>query len=164
MAKPGSKYQPLHEHLRSCKQDEVTLTFSQIEKLLGAALPASARHRGWWANRKTGSLHAAAWIEAGFQVSNIDLDHKRIIFSKPQPMPRNYAVKRIGDTVLWDADLIRALRAHLSMSQAEFAEQLGVRQQTVSEWETGAYAPTRATSKHLALVAERAGFTYGDGA
>ena len=37
-----------------------------------------------------------------------------------------------------------------------------MRQQTVSEWETGVYAPTRATSKFLTLVAERAGFNFGE--
>jgi DNA-binding transcriptional regulator YiaG len=72
-----------------------------------------------------------------------------------------YVVERDGDTVVWNADLIRALRAHMDLTQAQFAEHLGVRQQTVSEWETGVYAPTRATSKHLMLVAEKAGFTYG---
>jgi DNA-binding transcriptional regulator YiaG len=55
------------------------------------------------------------------------------------------------------------LRQYLGLSQAQFAEQLGVRQQTISEWETGMYAPSRATRKYLTLVAERAGFSYGEG-
>jgi DNA-binding transcriptional regulator YiaG len=48
----------------------------------------------------------------------------------------------------------------MGLTQAQFAEELGVRQQTVSEWEQGLYAPTRATAKHLTLVAERAEFIY----
>ena len=40
------------------------------------------------------------------------------------------------------------------------AETLGTRQQTISEWEVGVYAPRRSTSKYLNLIAERAGFTY----
>ncbi len=49
----------------------------------------------------------------------------------------------------------------MGLSQAELAAELGVRQQTISEWETGMYQPKRAMSKLLTLVAERAGFTYG---
>ena len=48
----------------------------------------------------------------------------------------------------------------LGFSQGDLAEELGVRQQTVSEWERGEYEPSRVTSKYLSLVAERAGFTY----
>lgn len=54
----------------------------------------------------------------------------------------------------WSAAEILALRRHLGLSQAEFARQLGVRQQTVSEWETGRYLPRGASSRVLAMVAE----------
>jgi DNA-binding transcriptional regulator YiaG len=55
---------------------------------------------------------------------------------------------------------VRALREHLDLNQEGLAELLGVRQQTISEWETGLYAPSRGRSKHLDLVAERSGFGY----
>jgi DNA-binding transcriptional regulator YiaG len=46
------------------------------------------------------------------------------------------------------------------MTQQELSEVLGTRQQTISEWETGLYAP-RGTSKTLLnMVAERAEFKY----
>jgi DNA-binding transcriptional regulator YiaG len=51
----------------------------------------------------------------------------------------------------------------MEFSQAELAEELGVRQQTISEWETGMYQPKRAMSKLLTMVAEQAGFRYGEG-
>ena len=54
----------------------------------------------------------------------------------------------------WDAPQIAALRAALGLSQAEFARELGVRQQTVSEWETGRYAPRGASAKMLGILAE----------
>ncbi len=56
--------------------------------------------------------------------------------------------------------MVRALRGHLDVNQAELAEILGVRQQTVSEWETGVYRPTRGRSKHLTMVAEKAEFPF----
>ncbi|MEO6042410.1 MAG: helix-turn-helix domain-containing protein [Tepidiformaceae bacterium] len=54
----------------------------------------------------------------------------------------------------WDAREIAALRATLGLSQAEFARALGVRQQTVSEWETGRYAPRGASARMLGILAE----------
>ena len=51
----------------------------------------------------------------------------------------------------------------MALTQDELAAELGVRQQTVSEWETGQYLPRGASAKLLSLVAERAGFEYGEG-
>jgi DNA-binding transcriptional regulator YiaG len=51
---------------------------------------------------------------------------------------------------------VAALRARLGMTQAELAAALGVRQQTVSEWETGRYAPRGASARMLGVVAEEA--------
>jgi transcriptional regulator with XRE-family HTH domain len=50
----------------------------------------------------------------------------------------------------------------LALSQQDFARELGVRQQTISEWETGVYAPRGASARLLDMVAEHAGVSYGD--
>jgi DNA-binding transcriptional regulator YiaG len=63
----------------------------------------------------------------------------------------------------WDATRLRALRRHLGLTQQELANELGVRQQTVSEWETGMYRPRGASRRLLGIVAERAGFRYQAG-
>lgn len=68
--------------------------------------------------------------------------------------------QRRGRRASWDADGVRGLRRHLALTQEELAEELGVRQQTVSEWETGAYRPRGASERLLTIVAERAGFEY----
>ena len=49
------------------------------------------------------------------------------------------------------------------MTQHELAEELNVRQQTVSEWETQQYRPRGASERLLSFVAERAAFRYGEG-
>ena len=54
----------------------------------------------------------------------------------------------------WTRDEIIAWRQRLGLSQADFASRLGVRQQTVSEWETGKYAPRGASLTVLRMVAE----------
>ena len=63
----------------------------------------------------------------------------------------------------WDASKVKALREHLQLTQTAMSEELGVRQQTVSEWETGMYAPRGASAKLLTILAERAKFKYGSG-
>ncbi|MEZ4491801.1 MAG: helix-turn-helix domain-containing protein [Dehalococcoidia bacterium] len=56
----------------------------------------------------------------------------------------------------WSGDDVRALRRRLRLSQAAFADRLGVRQQTVSEWETEQYRPRGASARMLAILAEEA--------
>lgn len=63
---------------------------------------------------------------------------------------------------LWDATKIKALRRHLGLTQQLLADRLGIRQQTVSEWEKGIYRPRGATVTLLNLIADEAGFKYDD--
>lgn len=60
----------------------------------------------------------------------------------------------------WSKEEVRALRQHLNLTQARLAEELGTRQQTISEWETGIYRPRGASATLLSIVAERSGFAY----
>ena len=62
--------------------------------------------------------------------------------------------------VQWDSEGIKALRAHLEMTQQELADELGTRQQTISAWETGMYRPRGTSATLLSLIAERASFNY----
>ena len=61
----------------------------------------------------------------------------------------------------WDRARIRALRRHLGLTQKGLANELGTRQQTISEWETGMYRPRGASARLLSIIAERASFSYG---
>jgi DNA-binding transcriptional regulator YiaG len=71
-----------------------------------------------------------------------------------------------GGRQAWDGARVRALRRHLGLSQDGLAGELGTRQQTVSEWETGRYRPRGASARLLSIVAEGSDFRYeaaGDG-
>ncbi len=58
----------LTNNLRSSGKDRLDLSFEQIEQILGAPLPPSARkHQAWWSN--TGHAHARAWKDAGFKTT-----------------------------------------------------------------------------------------------
>jgi transcriptional regulator with XRE-family HTH domain len=51
----------------------------------------------------------------------------------------------------WDAESIRRARKARGLTQAELAEGLGCRQQTISEWELGMYGPKNAYQKLLTM-------------
>ena len=68
--------------------------------------------------------------------------------------PLQYRFRRRPRPQPWTAERIAALRAGLGLSQVAFAEELGIRQQTVSEWETGRYQPRGATAHLLGMLAE----------
>ncbi len=72
-----SKYDPLGDFLkhRGLYFEEVTLTFEEIEALLGFNLPPSARrYRAWWANSGSPEQHSHAqtWLAAGWKVEAVD--------------------------------------------------------------------------------------------
>ena len=72
-------------------------------------------------------------------------------------------MKKAGRKQEWGAESIRALRGHLDFTQIELAGQMGIRQQTVSEWEQGRYAPRGASARLLSIIADRSGFEYRAG-
>jgi DNA-binding transcriptional regulator YiaG len=63
----------------------------------------------------------------------------------------------------WTKEEIRSLRQHLNLTQVKLAEELGTRQQTISEWEKGMYRPRGASATLLSIIAERSSFTYRAG-
>jgi hypothetical protein len=62
------EFKPLHAYLKGRYADNVVLTFTQIEDLLGHALPAPARSdEDWWANADASgepSAQARSWVQA----------------------------------------------------------------------------------------------------
>jgi DNA-binding transcriptional regulator YiaG len=62
--------------------------------------------------------------------------------------------------ISWDGASVRALRQHMGLTQSKMAEELGTRQQTISEWEVGMYQPRGTSATLLTIVAERSGFKY----
>ncbi len=72
-----AKYEPLATILTSqpASTKEVTLSFGQIEELLGAKLPESAfTYREWWGNQADNATRpqARAWMNAGFEVDTVN--------------------------------------------------------------------------------------------
>ena len=78
------KYDPLRDHLMGQRGDRWQATFREIEALLGARLPPSARrYRPWWAN--DGGLlrvQAHAWLKAGWRTADVDMAGERVTFER----------------------------------------------------------------------------------
>jgi uncharacterized HhH-GPD family protein len=56
----------------------VTLQFSELERILGRLLPASARrHRAWWANSATQTL-PRQWLAVGWRAETVSLPQEQI--------------------------------------------------------------------------------------
>lgn len=71
------KYDPLGRFLENAAPSlaRITLTFGQIEQILGDTLPYSAKHyRAWWANEVRSGTHvqAPSWLQAGWEVDEVD--------------------------------------------------------------------------------------------
>ena len=66
-----------------------------------------------------------------------------------------YRVSRV-----WTGEDVRALRTHMQLTQEELSMRLGIRQQTISEWEVGKHRPRGASRTLLTVIAEQAGFKY----
>lgn len=75
-----AKYDLLHKFLTADPVLPLTLSFAQVELILGTELPASARtHQPWWGNDATHS-HAMAWLAAGLKATP-DMRQQRVTFS-----------------------------------------------------------------------------------
>ena len=94
-----AKYQPLTSHLRAQRADQVRMSFTEIERVIGAKLPHSAdSHRAWWSNNPTNNVMTQAWLDAGFESEHVDLPGRKLVFRRvrgaPPPKPRGRRIAR----------------------------------------------------------------------
>jgi hypothetical protein len=80
-----TKYLPLDEwfRIRPASEQQLTLSFEQVEKILGAPLPASSIKPSWWTNvyPKIQS-HRTSWLNYGWLVDEYDPKSKRVKFKR----------------------------------------------------------------------------------
>jgi hypothetical protein len=75
------KYRVLGRNLDVRNVKSITMSFSEIESILGFPLPNSSKmFRSWWANDITHSQAKDGWINFGYQTQNIDLIDERVTF------------------------------------------------------------------------------------
>lgn len=77
------KYEKLGDHLGSSNNEEIKLTFREIENILGFRLPKSAfKHRSWWANDDSHVQALDGWIRVGYNTKSASLDDSVVTFVK----------------------------------------------------------------------------------
>lgn len=81
-AATSKKYRYLADYLHNTKEEDVKLTFAEIEQILKDKLPSSAyQHRAFWANTESHSI-AISWMSVGYQTVEVDLANRYVVFEK----------------------------------------------------------------------------------
>jgi hypothetical protein len=77
------KYDPLTTYLGGLAVDQVTLTFAEVEEIVGAPLPPSAWRLSFWSTTAQ-SLVARPWLRAGWRVLRAELHSElpRVTFQR----------------------------------------------------------------------------------
>lgn len=82
-----SKYRPLANFLRRQKTGTVTLTFAEIERIVGRLLPKASNASGWWqADAASRQPQKRIFAEAGIRAVP-DMRHERVVFSRDHRVP-----------------------------------------------------------------------------
>jgi len=76
------KYVPLRDYLASYRASQLTLSLEHIEHIIDFKLePAAYAFKSWWENDPK-NPQASAWLEAGWEVENIDTQQKVVVFKR----------------------------------------------------------------------------------
>ncbi len=92
----ASKYEGLERHLkfRGAFTNVVKLPFARIDGLIGSNLPMSAyRDMAWWSNTSS-TIHAKAWLEAGWEVQEVNFKEGYAVFKKVFNVPLKKSKQR----------------------------------------------------------------------
>ncbi len=78
-----SKYDALGKYLGKRNQDEIPMSFAEIERVIGTKLPRSAYvHRPWWSNSATNSVLTKVWLDAGYRSVRVDMEGRHLVFER----------------------------------------------------------------------------------
>jgi hypothetical protein len=76
------KYDSLNTYLSAQTRDHVPMTFAEIERIVGSALPPSRRHRAWWSNNSSNNVMTQQWLAAGYKTESVDMAGKKLVFKR----------------------------------------------------------------------------------
>ncbi|MGD9115752.1 MAG: hypothetical protein PVJ61_01015 [Dehalococcoidia bacterium] len=77
-----ARYNPLRDFLASYRASQLNLTFGYIETILKFELETAAyTFKDWWANDRK-HPQAMSWLEAGWEVTDVDMQREGVIFKK----------------------------------------------------------------------------------
>ncbi|BCQ30168.1 HNH endonuclease (plasmid) [Caballeronia sp. NK8] len=95
-----SKYAPLGVYLQQATASDLTLTFDQVEQIIGTNLPPSAsKHDEWWQNSTPGSdshVQALAWMTTGWRKLRVDRSARYVTFARAGSNPDAEALENLA--------------------------------------------------------------------
>jgi len=80
-----SKYDSLGAFLRQQNKEQVSMTFTEIERVIGRPLPKSQRYQAWWSNSTTNNVMTQVWLDAGYRTEQVDTVQRRLVFRRAAP-------------------------------------------------------------------------------
>lgn len=103
MAK-GEKYKALTEYLTSIEKNEIKMTFSEVENVLGFRLPESSyKYPTLWSNSKSHPI-AFGWLNAGFMTRQVNISHQTVEFFRASG--ENISIELMGTVAKSKTDKI----------------------------------------------------------
>ena len=103
-----SKYAPLAAYLGQVSGSEAPMTFAEIERVIGHALPSSKKYPAWWSNNPSNNVMTKAWLSAGFQTERVDVARQRLVFR------RTADVERASSAFAGSGGLLQRIQARLA--------------------------------------------------
>lgn len=78
----GEKYLQLQQYLKLNSLEYITLSFEEIEMILGFKLPNSAyKYSAWWSNNIGSHTQAHSWRDVGYRTESVQVGNQ-VIFKK----------------------------------------------------------------------------------
>lgn len=112
MAK-GQSFIGLTAYLEKCGKDEIKLSFSDVERILGFQLPDSAYlHQSYWSNSESHPI-ASGWLNAGYLSQHVDMKGQTVEFVK-----KNHQSRQIQGEAEKTAVMSREKCAALALDEA----------------------------------------------
>lgn len=94
----SNKYFALSEFFRTCERNSVTLTFREIEDIMGEELGLTSLRKEFW--YRTGfSCISQCWLENGYQIKTLHLEGKRRIVFNLTEKSRNTSNVAIPEVI-----------------------------------------------------------------
>jgi hypothetical protein len=77
--KQHRKYLKLHKYFKRQAAGTVTLTFGEIEEIIGTPLPKSVQKTIYW-TRKGSHFIGDCWVSNGYRIQELDINSRRVTF------------------------------------------------------------------------------------
>ena len=119
----GGKYYNLTNYLNSSKKELISLTFNDVENILGFKLPPSIRrHRANWSNTTTLSF-PCSWLKAGYKTVEVDMINEKVTFQNDNSINSN--LSNDGKYFRFTDYLKKSNKSYIRLSFQEIEDILG---------------------------------------